>query len=112
MPPRRRTIGTRRSPPETSPQQWTLEAFPVFQAVESDEIDHVQRLLFAARNELVNSQSARLPSGLMPFDLTRFSAIVDKLEKFVVDYVEKASPLDLPESSPSKPVSGAGATGI
>lgn len=98
--------------PETSPFSWTIQPFPAVANVESDEVDHVLRLLRLSREELINSQSARASAGLISFDLTRIKALVTKCRNFLTQYVEKSNPHDLPESSPGTASSGAGLTGI
>jgi hypothetical protein len=98
--------------PETSPRLWAVASFPTAVVCESDEINHVQKLLFTGYNELVNSQSARLPSGLLTFDESRIRAIIEKVQRFLTDFVAQATPLDLPESSPSQSVTGPGKTGV
>lgn len=98
--------------PETTPREYKLDEPEPAVSVENDEVDDIVRMLVLARQELTNSQSARLSSGLIPFDATRFAAIITKVENFLVQYVDKATPLDLPESSPVDVISGTGRTGV
>lgn len=95
--------------PETAPRQHPLPAYPALSKVENESINDVLLMVELARDELVFSQSAKRPAGLVKFDEQRLRALVDKLEKFLTDFVEKVTPLDLPESSPSQPSSGPGA---
>ncbi len=98
--------------PETHPRMFALEPFPLVPEMENDAQAHCVRMLEALRTELINSQSARMPSRLQPFDDKRFTSVVDKLESFVVDYIDKAEPLDLPESSPQEALTGPGRGGV
>lgn len=68
--------------------------------VENEHIKVILRLLDLARYEVIKSQSSRLASGLIGFDHKRFTASVDKIKAFLVEFVDMATPLDLPESSP------------
>jgi hypothetical protein len=88
--------------PETHPRPFKLEPNPVVPDIENDAVAHCVRMLEALRTEMVNSQSARMSSRLQPADSSRFTSIVDRLESFLVDYIGKALPLDLPESSPQE----------
>lgn len=88
--------------PETHPRAYELEPFPPVPEPENDDLGNVTRLFEALRTEMVNSQSARLAGTLNRHDVGRFSAIVDKIEAFVSGYIDKAEPLDFPESSPQE----------
>ena len=84
-------------------------------AVRHDRIA-IDAVLLAAAVEAgvcyVNSQSARLGAGLMPFDARRVSALVAKTRQWLTDYVSKRSPMDLPETSPQQAMSPAGKAGV
>ena len=86
--------------PESHPRQ-----FPLLEIVPAPEMDNemvldVVRLLEVALVEIANSQSARRPAGLVGFDEKRILAVLEKIERYITDYVQAASPLDLPETSP------------
>lgn len=98
--------------PETHPRLYALPEAPEPVTVENEEVDDVVRMLLVARDEIINSQSARQGSGLIPFDASRFLAVVKKCEAFMADYVATVTPLDLPESSPTDPMSGGGKVGV
>ena len=98
--------------PESHPMVHAIQAFPTMRDMESDEWDHVVRLLRAGYIELVNSQSARLGAGLMPFDSRRITALVAKCRAWLNDYVAERSPMDLPETSPQQSMSPAGKSGV
>jgi hypothetical protein len=98
--------------PESHPMVHAIQPFPTMRDMESDEWDHVVRLLRAGYIELVNSQSARLGAGLMPFDSRRVTALVAKARQWLNDYVAERSPMDLPETSPQQAMSPAGKSGV
>lgn len=98
--------------PESHPMLHVIQPFPAMRDMESDEWDHVVRLLRAGYIEIVNSQSARLGAGLMPFDARRITALVAKTRQWLDDYVSKRSPMDLPETSPQQDMSPAGKPGV
>ena len=98
--------------PESHPMVHQIQPFPTMRDMESDEWDHVVRLLRSGYIELVNSQSARLGAGLMPFDSRRITALVAKCRQWLNDYVAERSPMDLPETSPQQAMSPAGKSGV
>ena len=98
--------------PETHPRAITLNQNVPSMTVENDSINDLVRILTIARDEIVNSQSARDAAGLNKFDSNRLRSIVAKCRKFLSDYIVPTNPLDLPESSPAVAQSGAGRTGI
>lgn len=98
--------------PETHPRAITLTQVVPPITVENDSINDLVRLLTIARDEIVNSQSARDAAGLNPFDSARLRNIINKSRKFLSDYIVPTNPLDLPESSPAVAQSGPGRTGI
>ncbi len=98
--------------PETHPRPWELEPIPPVENLESEVVNQFIRLLEALRTEMINSQSARLASTLLPADATRFDAVIEKMQTFMDDYVVVATPLDLPESSPMQNLSGPGLGGV
>lgn len=98
--------------PETSPRSYELDAPPIWNLVENESIVDVVRMLELARDEVVNSQSARMAAGLIKFDEVRILAIIDKVDAFLKNYISTIDPLDLPESSPMRPVAGPGKTGV
>lgn len=98
--------------PESHPKQHELLADPEVPQLENESIGDVIRMMELAREELVNSQSARDPAGLNQFDLSRLTAVIDKIDAFLTSYVNVATPLDLPESSPQAALSGPGRKGV
>lgn len=98
--------------PETHPREIMLKAGPVITDVENESVNDVLRMICIARDELVNSQSARVPAGLIKFDSSRLTAMVTKVEAFLKTYIQIIDPLDLPESSPAVGMSGSGKVGV
>ena len=96
--------------PESSPREFLVEDADVVTDIENLDITQIGRLLHVLIIELGNSQSARKPAGLTVHDAKRFDTIVAKIESFL-EFVEEEEALDLPESSPKAPMSGAGNSG-
>jgi hypothetical protein len=97
--------------PETSPRAYTLTDPQINIVVENEDMADMLRMLQLARDELVNSQSARLGSGFIMPDSVRLTSAVSKARAFLVDYIIPTQPLDLPESSPTDPMQPPGKTG-
>jgi hypothetical protein len=98
--------------PETTPRPYVLEAPISIADVESEEVDDLIRMLSLARDELIGSQSARMGSNMIPFDVNRFMAAIEKTEAFLKNYVQAVTPIDLPESSPQDPMTAPGHGGV
>ena len=97
--------------PETNPRTYALRPDPEVKEVENEMVNHVVQLLMLCRDEMNNSQSASYASGISPHDLKRAHDYITRIEQFLSEYVDKATPLDLPESSPRAPIQGSGKTG-
>lgn len=98
--------------PETGPRQVALPTNPVIPMIENESLFDVATLFEIARDELAHSQSSRMSSNLIGFDANRFTAILDKADKFIDEYVVTIDPLDLPETSPSKEMPVQGLKGV
>jgi hypothetical protein len=98
--------------PKTSPSVIDLPASPVIPDMENESMFDICSLLARAREELVLSQSSRLSSNLLPVDVLRLTAVLDKVSNFIATYVTVVDPLDLPESSPMAAVTGLGRQGV
>ncbi len=98
--------------PETHPREIELEDNPAVVDVENESVNDIIRIMEIARDELVNSQSARDACCLNRFDSSRLRTIIEKVRKFLHDYIQQATPLDLPESSPQAGMSGPGRGGV
>jgi hypothetical protein len=98
--------------PETNKTLWTVSPLVAVTEVENESVNDLLRILNLACLELLSSQSARLPAGLVSFDSARLTAYVTKLQNFLTAYIQVATPLDLPESSPEVPMAPQGNTGV
>jgi len=98
--------------PETHPRPYALEPRVTLKDTESESVAMLINLVRALDTEMLNSQSARLPSGLIHHDQFRFEALTAKMASFITDYVATATPLDLPESAPDEAITGHGQGGI
>jgi hypothetical protein len=98
--------------PETSSRPLTLPVSPTIPPIENESLYDLSVLLEIARDEISNSQSSRLSSGLIGFDSTRFIGILDKIDAFIDNYILVIDPLDLPETSPQHPMAPGGNTGV
>jgi len=98
--------------PETGPRSINLPANPVVPMMENESMYDVAILIELARDELIASQSSRMSSNLIKFDQARLTAILDKVDAFIVGYISTIDPLDLPESSPMSEVTGPGLGGV
>lgn len=97
--------------PESSPLEVELGELEALAEVENDNIAYLLNLFRVFKIELVNSQSARNPSGLINHDGKRFDSYVAKVNEYI-KYIGETSPLDYPESSPMVAGTGAGNAGI
>ena len=98
--------------PETGPRAVTLPGSPEIPQMENESLYDLAILFELARDELANSQSSRLSSNLIGFDANRLTAILDKADAFINNYVLVIDPLDLPETSPQSTVTGQGRLGV
>lgn len=98
--------------PETGPNSIPLPINPVIPMMENDSTYDLCVLMELARDELTNSQSSRMSSNMIGYDTDRLVAILDKADNFIASYVLVIDPLDQPETSPSQPMTGAGARGV
>lgn len=98
--------------PETYPRLVEIGESPETPEVENESTRDAIYLMELCRDELAGSQSARRASGFIGFDDKRLMAVVAKTQAFLIDYIKVATPIDMPESSPSRPNSGPGLTGI
>jgi hypothetical protein len=100
--------------PETHPRLLEVTLMPDddVENIENESLRDVCRLWKLAILELASSQSSRSSSGLVKFDEARLRAIIAKTQALLDNYIKAIDPLDLPESSPAYPMSGAGKTGV
>ena len=100
--------------PETHPRNYPIKyiSADVDADVENKALRDLIRMYRALITELSNSQSARAANGLTTHDKRRFDLVLEKVEKFLVDYVDNTQPIDMPESAPSSDAIGPGYKGI
>jgi hypothetical protein len=100
--------------PESHPREIIVELLPdeTINSVENESIIDGMYYLKLACIEVAHSQSSRMAAGLLPFDEARCRALVSKARNLLQQYVEAVQPLDLPESSPARVISGSGLGGI
>lgn len=97
--------------PETGPTEMDLPENPKMPMLENESMMDVINLIEIARDEVSNSQSARMPTNLLVFDHARQESYLSKIEQLLA-YVASSEPLDLPESSPMMDVTGPGRMGV
>jgi hypothetical protein len=98
--------------PETHPREHIVPDGPDVPPMENESVVDCLNLMVLCRDELMGSQSARDPSGLKSFDNARLEAGVTKAQRFLTDYIQAVTPLDLPESSPATAMTGPGRGGV
>lgn len=76
--------------------------------VENEALADLIQMMDALEQEVGNSQSAGMHSSIMEPDETRFREITAKMRSFVEEYIASNQPLDMPESVPSRQLSGKG----
>jgi hypothetical protein len=97
--------------PETGPTEMPLPENPVLPVLENESASDIIQLFEIARDEISNSQSARMPTNLIRFDYDRQKSYLAKITN-LIEYILAQEPLDLPESSPQAAVTGPGNRGI
>ena len=100
--------------PESHPRLIAIDCMPDVEitAIENESIRDCLYYLKLAMIEACDSQSSQMGAGLLPFDESRVRALIEKSRRLLNDYVAVVQPLDLPESSPTRPLSGPGQTGV
>jgi hypothetical protein len=98
--------------PETGPTKVKLPVSPEVPEMENESVFDLCILFEIARDELANSQSSRLSSNLIAFDVSRLTAVLDKASAFIATYATIVDPLDQPETSPMAAVTGLGRLGV
>lgn len=100
--------------PESHPKLLDVPLLPDddVDSIENESLRDAVRMMCIAIVELQSSQSSRHASGLIAFDAERLTAIVEKVQALLDQYMSVVDPLDLPESSPTYAMSGPGKTGI
>lgn len=98
--------------PESAPRGFQLPDSKDLPEPENESLYDVVNMYDALEEEIANSQSARMGSGVISHDEGRIRAILDKLDNFILNYVEPTQPLDLPESAPKRESTGDGRKGV
>jgi len=98
--------------PETHPLPVALPVKPVIPMMENESAYDMAQLFDTMREEIANSQSSRMPSGLISHDEVRIRSYLARATNFINDYITVIDPLDLPDSSPMAPAPTAGLKGV
>ena len=98
--------------PESSPYEIDLGEAEVLPMPENESLADILVMYDMFETEIGNSQSSRQASGFISHDIKRMNAMITKMRGFLDTYVSSTLPLDLPESAPFRPTTGAGRTGV
>jgi len=98
--------------PEAHPRKIELRALPTIGEMDNTNLLNAIYLLHDCMVENANCASARHGSGYIIFDYDRLGKLFDKLTSLIIDYIDKAPLLDMPETSPDAPGVVQGSTGI
>lgn len=98
--------------PETSPRTIDLGEGEELAIPENESLVDLVEMYNAIEGEIGNSQSARMSTGIVSHDEKRIRELIAKMGAFLDEYVATVLPLDLPESAPQRPSTGAGRTGV
>lgn len=94
--------------PESHPTDVDLGEAEKLPLPENEALADLIAQLDALETEIGLSQSARMHTSIMRHDEKRFRDITQKLANFLRDYVSEVQPLDVPESSPLRAMTGPG----
>lgn len=94
--------------PEWHPTQIDLGESEKLEQPENEALADLITQLGALEVEMGECQSARMHTAMMAHDEKRFRDIVMKIEAFINDYIMMVQPLDMPESTPSRALTGPG----
>jgi len=98
--------------PESSPYEINLGEPEKLDMPENESFVDLMVMYDLLEKEVGNSQSARQATGIISHDHLRMVNLINKMEDFLNNYVKEILPLDLPESSPLRDVTGGGRTGV
>jgi hypothetical protein len=98
--------------PETHPLPVVLPTKPTIPVMENESAYDMAVLFDTMREEIANSQSSRMPSGLIKHDEVRIRSYLARATNFINDYITVIDPLDLPDSSPMAPAPTSGLKGV
>jgi hypothetical protein len=94
--------------PESHPTDIDLGEAEKFELPENESLADLIHQLDSLEQEIGLSQSARMHTSMMAPDETRYREITLKIANFLSDYVRNVQPLDTPESSPLRAMTGKG----
>ena len=94
--------------PESHPKTIDLGEGDVLPQPENEALVDLLAMFDNLEQEIALSQSGRMHSSVMSHDEVRFRDIVQKISNFLKDYVEVIQPLDMPESTPMREMTGPG----
>jgi len=86
--------------PESHPFELTATDNPDIIPMDNTNLLEAHLMINVITTEVIDSQSSRWGSGWHPADMGRFLNLFRKLENLIIDYIDKAPLLDLPESTP------------
>lgn len=94
--------------PEWHPKDIDLGEAESLPVPENEALADLTVQLEGLEYEVGYSQSARMHTSIMAHDEKRFRDITTKIGDFIRDYIEVIQPLDMPESTPKREMTGPG----
>ncbi len=98
--------------PETKDQTYTVEDLQDFVLIENESINDLAHAFVQMFNEVSQSQSAKMVTGILEFDFDNMETWLLKVESLLENYVEVATPLNLAQSSPKRERTAPGRRGV
>ena len=99
--------------PASAPLYIEVPCYGVIQPMDNDSAYDIAQLIDTAILELQSADSGRVSNGFpVKEDGIRFDNTINRIEKLVVNFMDKVEPIDYPESSPRAPSTGQGNTGL
>jgi hypothetical protein len=98
--------------PESAPNKIEMDDTESLPMPENEAMVDLMNLYNIFEIEAAHCQSSRQGSGVISHDMNRFRAVIDKMDKYLDSYVATILPLDVPESSPKRAMTGSGRTGV
>jgi len=93
---------------EWHPTDIDLGEAPMDNLPENEALADMTQQFFALEEELAYSASSRMHTSIMEHDERRFREITQKIRDFLEQYISSIQPLDMPESSPRREMTGKG----
>jgi hypothetical protein len=99
--------------PATTPLFIEVPCYGQVVPMDNDSAADIAQLLDTAILELQSADSGRVSNGFaVKEDGTRFDNTITRIEKLVLNFMQKIEPVDYPESSPRAMSTGQGNTGL